>query len=78
MEDDEFNDFEEAQPPAPSTSTEQSQAVPELTWNIGIEGTSMALQNEGGDIGSTLQTGSGSFGYAFDLESPLQVDSVQP
>lgn len=53
-EDDEFNDFEEAQPPAPSNPTEPLEVVPDLGWNISIEGTSLPLQSEGVDIGSTL------------------------
>ncbi len=54
MDEDEFNDFEEAQPPAPTSTAEPSQVIPDLTWNIAAEGTSMVQQNEGGDIGSTL------------------------
>lgn len=53
-DDDEFNDFEEAQPPAPCNPGEQVQGAEDLGWNAGVEGTSLPLQNEGGDIGSTF------------------------
>ena len=54
MEDDEFNDFEEAQPPTTTNPPEQLEAGLDIGWNIGNEGTSMGIQNEGGDIDSTL------------------------
>jgi hypothetical protein len=54
MDEDEFNDFEEAQPPAPISTPEPSEVVAEINWNIGVEGISQAVQNEAGDIRSTL------------------------
>jgi hypothetical protein len=77
-DDEEFNDFEEAQPPAQSSPGQQAQPAGDLGWNVAAEGMTLPLQNEAGDVGSTLETGSGSFGFEFDLESPLRVDPVEP